>query len=347
MIYNSTFFPAIIAWLTVLAFSGCTTKMDTSLIVQPTSQFSIVSAHTASRTSPIASICYGEDGTLYSLLQHSGHITALNADGEIVRSFPRPDSLSGARKFVGTSIGFGGDHLFVVDARSHQVQKWSPEGTLQGVTEMQFLFSPGDTAISPKGEIIHSTEGFSTDALIAVLDETGSLKQTFGRVLSAGSLGRTRSVRDSLAREKMPQFLDDSVLVAAAEGGLVYALHRTRPILQCYQNGVLRFERTLDFPELPKIRQTKKIRNQLLQVPDAYIPFSYWSDIAVAEDGSIYLLLANQSRHTLYRLDKDGLSPRRIRGSAARGHLLALHKSRIAVVDAIDRTALIYELPAG
>ena len=98
-------------------------------------------------------------------------------------------------------------------------------------------------------------------------------------------------------------------------------------------------------PELHDIRQAVEIRNRLLEVPASYIPLSYWSDIATAADGSIFILLALQNRHTVYKLDSDGTVLQKFTGDYGKGHLLAVHQNRLAIADAAGQQVTLYALP--
>lgn len=336
----------LLIWLSLALFSACSSQPRTGITkLVSEMRFSGASVSESDRLSPLSALCFDENGELYTLMQDSGRITAFNVAGEEIISFAQEKSSQSmlADSVEGVALGSTGDRIFMLDGKNARVLEWTKSGKLIRTAPVVFPLSPGDTTFGRDGEFYHNTEGLSSDSLILAFDTKGNIQQQLGEVPKADTLlAKHKSVRRLLAKGEIPGFMENSLLIAVGRKGRVYAVYRTKPILKCFENGHLKYERKLDFPELAEIREAAEIRNRLLVETGAYIPHSYWSDIAVDEQDNIYLLLALQTHHTIYRLDEYGNHIQKIIGDYGKGHLLTVQNERLAVADAAKRLVTIY-----
>ncbi len=337
---------AFAVWLFAAAQSGCTSNFHQNQKVhfQEESHFSGASQFEIDAESPLSAIGFDDDGVLYTLMQDSGRITAFGQDGKELQSFSRATSTERGRAEA-VAMGVSEERVFTIDAKDSALLEWRKTGELVSKTVISYPISPGDFEFTKDGEILHGAEGFSHDSLVVMFDQDGRLAGYVGEAAEASDqLARTQSIRGELARGRVPNFMKNSVLVASGSAGAVYILRKTEPILQCYQDGALVFQRILDFPELADIRETNRIRNRVLESKSGYIPHSLWSDVCVDADGNIFILLSLQKKQTIYRLDAKGENPQKLVGRYGKGHLLAASKKRLAIADAGNRTVTIYSL---
>ncbi|MFQ5630418.1 MAG: hypothetical protein ACE5I1_16730 [bacterium] len=343
------YFFALWIWLSLFFLSACTPSQSHPQYIklEASLHFSGVSEFESHRLSPLSAISFDDEGYLYSLVQDSGRITAFDATGTERTSFsPRSSAYGRTYSVEAIALGNQDDEIFVLDGKNGEIQAWKKDGRFIRSTPIAISLSPGDTAFGSNKAFYHNTEGLTDDSLIVVFDTYGKRTSYLGAIPETDTLLTPhKSLRHSLAEGEIPGFMKNSVLIAAGKNNRVYALHRTRPILKCFENGQLQYTRTLNFVELDTIREAAAIRNRLLEQPEAYIPFSYWSDITVDENGNIYLLLAMQTHHTIYMLDTDGNFMQKIIGDYGKGHLLAVQSNRLAIADAAKRSVSIYELP--
>lgn len=340
---------ATACWATVLLLSGCSTR-PVAVQLQPVLHFRGVSARETAPLSPLMALCYDANGILYTLVRGSGRITAFAPEGRELRSFVVPPQARRAHEspVEAVALGTGGGKVFTLDAGNQCVQEWESSGLFLRRVDLKYPLSAGDSAFNENGEIYHNTEGFTEDSLIVKFDRAGNVTEKIGQIPAADTaLVKDAPYRQILARGGVPRSLQHSVLIAPGPGGRIYTLHRTRPLLRCYIQGKLALERKFTLPELGNIALATRVRNRLLTVPDAYIPYSYWADLAVDELGNIYILLALQPRQTIYRLDPHGENAQKFIGEYGKGHLLAVRNGRLAVGDAAQQKINIYALPSS
>lgn len=342
------YFFALFVWISLAFLSACSPPKDSPQNVKlaSISHFSGASHLETHKLSPLSAICFDDAGVLYTLVQDSGRITAYDATGA-EKASSALGNLANKRSYSIEAIALGlkGDRIFVLDGKNAQIQEWKKDGQFIRTTPVAIPLSPGDTAFGNKSMFYHNTEGLADDSLIVAFDTGGKRTQRLGVIPATDTLLTPhKSLRRSLAKGDVPGFMKNSVLIAAGNNNRVYAVHRTKPVLKCFEYGRLRYKRNLNFPELDDIRAAAEIRNRLLKASGSYIPFSYWSDIAVDDKGDIYLLLALQSRHTIYRLDSEGNFIQKINGDYGKGHLLTVQNNLLAVADAAKRLVTIYEM---
>ena len=352
MTKSAPYYTVLAIWLSLAMLSACSPAppLSTTLKLQPQSHISGLSSQETLAHTPLAAITFNEQGFLLTLAQDSCRITVFDKNGNEKMSCAVNDPLqvSDAVSADGLALGTDKEHIYALTGMNRQIQTWRADGELQEVTPITVPLSPGDVAFGRKGTFYHSTEGLSDDSLIVAIDRHGKLAQKVGQINYAEVLQPQQdSIRQALARGQVPAFLQNSVLVATGADERLYALHRTRPLLKCFKDGTLLFEKSLHVPEMEEIRHAVQVRNRLLEVPTTYIPLSYWADMAVAEDGSLYVLLAMQTHHTLYRLDRDGSVLSKLVGGYGKGHLLAVDKNRLAIADAAKGEVTFYTLPTS
>ncbi|RMD99162.1 MAG: hypothetical protein D6814_06090 [Calditrichaeota bacterium] len=336
-------------WLLLLVFSACspTHREMRTLQMSPILQFSGRHAAGHATTAPLADICVDRKGNFFTLLQDTGRVTCFDSQGREICSFAlfaeKPESRSGIEA---VSLAVGEGEVYVVDSRHSSIQVWTPEGRYLRSVQLSFPLGPGDTTVTGTGEVFYNSEGFPDSSLVIEFDARGKVSHRIGfSPQEKAFIPRTHSLKQAIARRRIPLFLRKSVLLATGPDRRLYVLYRTRPVLQCFAGNRLVFQRQLNFPELADIEEAILVRNRVLQVPNAYIPFSYWSDIKVDEKGRIYILLALQTHQTVYCLDANGRVLAKLIGIYGKGHLLAVRDSKLTIANAASGEVAVYALP--
>lgn len=347
---NAGYSAAVFVWLATIIFAACTPaersilQLRLPLLVS----FDGRTAEGFESTGPLSDICFDQSGNIYTLNLDSGVVSCFNAFGKRVNSF-RTGAGSSRPAYPAEAIALHSfrDSLFVVSGREHLLQAYSRDGELLQSIALERPLGPGDTTLAPNGAVLHCPESMAGGPSAVVYDRHGAITCTLQpHGAASGKMPRVKSFKDSLARGEIPDVLASSVLLAADSADHIYVLHRTRPLLQCFHGSRLLWQQVLSIPELPEISEAIRIRNRLLKVPKAYIPFSYWSDIVADAQGNVYILLALQTHHTIYRIDARTRGITRLLGRYGKGHLLAVTEDKLAVADAAKGIITLYALPA-
>lgn len=339
---NLTKLSSVFFWLALLLNSSCKSTHEIhSGHLKVIQRFPGTSIESRPQNAILADILYTSNGRLATLERDTGRI-AIFQNGKEKNSFVF--HAPSKKKPEATAFFEKKGTFSVMDVRGAVLTRWSEQGQLVAQDSIVPPLNSNQVSFAANGDFYSSAEGVRDKNFILHYDKNGRLLDTLAtntptKIPSAS----TGSIAKQLARGLIPDALQDSILLAT-QGEKVFVLHRSKPLLQCYVEGKLAFEKELHFPELPKIHEAVQIRNRLLTVENHYIALSYWNDFTLGEDGSLYVLLALQNKPVIYKLQQDGEIIGRFTGVTGKGHLLAVSKREIAIADALSGLITLYAI---
>jgi hypothetical protein len=170
----------LLAWLFLALFSACSSQPHTGILkLASTLHFSGVSVSEADRLSPLSALCFDENGTLYTLMQDSGRITAFDATGMEIISFARENSSQStpADPVEGIVLGSFEDKIYMLDGKNAQVQAWTKSGNLLRTKPVLKCFENGQLKYERKLDF----PGRDTD-LLAVNSNAKTREHSINRI---------------------------------------------------------------------------------------------------------------------------------------------------------------------
>ncbi|KAA3660447.1 MAG: hypothetical protein DWQ10_06675, partial [Calditrichaeota bacterium] len=333
---------AVFLWLLLLINSSCKDEQAmNSENLKVSEHFAGNSVESKAPHSILSDILFTNEGDLATLERDTGRITIFR-DGLEKRSFVYETA---QKQPIEATAFYEKDGIFsVLNVKDAALTRWTKTGKLVAQDSIVPPVFSNRVAFSTNGDFYSSAEGVRQNKFILHYDERGQLLDTLGTNTAATIRSSADySIAQELAQGRIPDALQDSILLATKDER-VYVLHRSKPILQCYAGRQLLIEKPVNIQELAEIREAVQVRNRVLTVENHYIPLSYWNDFAIGDDGSLFVLLALQTRPVIYKLSSDGEILGRFTGEPGKGHLLAVAKGKIAVADALSGLVTVYAI---
>ena len=334
---------ALVLWIFLFGNSACSKFKDfPNKSMTIIGEFPGISAEANPNKAILSDLIFTENGDIATLERDSGRIAIFNKNGQEKSSFlfSFPENQSVETVAVNEKNGL----FSVLDLKNAQLNTWTAAGQLVQQNKITPAIISRTVSFAADGDFYSSAEGVRDKSFILHYDKSGNLRDTLGtNQLPPLQRDFGKSLAQQIAEGDIPTAFNDSVLLAARQNR-VYALQRSRPILQCFRAGTLLFEKKLHLPELAEIRQAITIRNRLLEAENHYIPLSYWSDFTIDNDEQMYILLSLQKEAVVYHLDQNGNIVRRLTGQPGKAHMIAVQNQTLAIGDAISGEITVYRI---
>ncbi|KAA3620074.1 MAG: hypothetical protein DWQ05_04925 [Calditrichaeota bacterium] len=330
-------------WSLLFLNSACSRVSEfPSVSLQTHRSFSGISLENEGNPAILSDILFTEKGDLATLERDSGRVSIFQ-DGAEKQTFIY--QISDSKPAVAVAMNECRGIFSVLDLQTSSLFHWRSNGRLLALKSIIPPATSQHITFAKNGDFYSSSEGVGDKNFILHYNEKGLLQDTVGTKTSPVIISHDKqNLAKQLAQGQVPDAFADSVLLAANSSNRLYILYRNKPVLQCFQDGILQFEKILHFPELARIKEAISVRNNLISVENHYIPMSYWNDFILTDDGEIYILLALQNRPVIYKLDQNGNVQHRFLGATGKGHLLAVASGKIAIADAISGKVTLYKI---
>jgi DNA-binding beta-propeller fold protein YncE len=286
-------------------------------------------------------IAISPEGQIYILDSKDNNIKIFQTDGSFIKTVGRGGSGPGEfqRPWIFQIIG---DKIYVADSGNRRVQIITKNGEYERSYKAPISYGNG-MALDTKGNLYLNTQGLRSPKLISAYDSKGNL------IIEIGNLeGKTIEyydftlIKNQIKEGKVPDSFKNDVLLAVDNGGNLFAVHRALNKFKKYSlNGNLVAEIEIKAEEYKNIYKDFLKKNQSEKNPSIYWALYYVNDLALDNEGSLYILLNEQSKMTIYVYSINGLFTRKLLGVEDNIFRIAIHDNYLYALS--QETHFIYK----
>jgi len=272
-------------------------------------------------------ITISKEGLIYILDSRDKNIKIFHKDGNFIKCIGREGSGPGdfKRPWI---IKLIEDSLYVVDTGNRRIQILNKDGEYQRSFRVPVDFGQG-MALDLKGNVYLNTRGLRSNRLISIFDNQGNLTRETGDLEGKFfEFFDFTLIKQQIRKGQIPDSSKNDLLLIIDSKSSIFAVHQALSKLKKFSPaGELLAKVEIKAEEYENIYRTFVAKNRELDgMPYAFYPLSYVNDLALDEQGNLYILLNEPSRMIIYVYSNEGEFKAKLLG-------VGDHITRMAVSD--------------
>jgi len=247
------------------------------------------------------------DGKIYVLDSRDNNIKVFKEDGIFVQTIGREGSGPGEFNLPWI-MDIIGNEIYVADCNNRRVQVLTKSGQYQRSFRLPLEFGSG-MAFDSKGILYLNTKGFRSSKLISIYDNQGNLLNEVGDIEGDPfDFYDMVQIKNQIKKGDLPDSFKNDLLITVDRKGDIFAVHRALNKFKKFSaEGKELAEVKFEADEYQKIYKAFLQKNkEIEEVPYTFYGLIYVNDLAVDENGDLYVLLNEPSKMMIYVFTNDG-----------------------------------------